>query len=139
MENDTIRNKICGGLSSIFSACPYTLAGKKIVKMVKSEKKVSGSEINTEGFSANQIIMGRNIALIGFFCPIFWISLFSGANLRVIGMNAVHSGIVILIGLAMMGMGKWALANTRASELRRKINKVRAQKSSDFSKGGIDL
>ena len=45
---------------------------------------------------------GRNIALLGLFCPFFWFSLFSGAASSTILLNALHSGIVFLIGLVIM-------------------------------------
>lgn len=41
---------------------------------------------------------GRNIALVGVFCPIFWLSLFTGASGSVLLFDAIHSSIVIFIG-----------------------------------------
>jgi len=45
---------------------------------------------------------GRNIALLGLFCPFFWFSLFSGADSSTILFNAIHSGIVFLLGVVIM-------------------------------------
>lgn len=58
-------------ISQIFMSCPYTMAGKKCVNAVtgkKEERKVSSCK--AEEYKAG-IKLGRNIALIGFFCPIF--------------------------------------------------------------------
>ena len=45
---------------------------------------------------------GASIALLGLFCPFFWIALLSGASKSEILVHATHSGIVILIGIGMM-------------------------------------
>ncbi|MGR5063880.1 hypothetical protein [Photobacterium sp. DNB22_13_2] len=54
------------------------------------------------GQISEQTKAGRNIALLGFFCPIFWIALFSGADAQSLAFHATHSGIVFLIGIAIM-------------------------------------
>ena len=56
----------------------------------------------TEKLYRDGITLGRNIALIGFFCPIFWISLIMGAEESTIVFNLIHSGIVFGIGLLVM-------------------------------------
>jgi len=48
---------------------------------------------------------GRNIALLGLFCPFFWFSLFSGADSSTLLLNGLHSGIVFLIGIVIMFVG----------------------------------
>jgi hypothetical protein len=48
---------------------------------------------------------GRNIALLGFFCPIFWTALFLGADKATLYLHATHSGIVCLIGVVIMLAG----------------------------------
>jgi uncharacterized membrane protein len=58
--------------------------------------------------------------LIGFLCPILWVSVFSGRSERVVLMNAVHSGIVILIGLVLTMLGAWFLAIEERSEKQQK-------------------
>ena len=45
---------------------------------------------------------GRNIALLGFFCPIFWFALFTGADPASLKLHAAHSGIVFLFGLVIV-------------------------------------
>ena len=46
--------------------------------------------------------IGRNIALLGFFCPFFWISLFTGAETATTIFHAIHSSIVFLLGVVIM-------------------------------------
>ena len=85
-------------ISQIFMSCPYTMAGKKCVNAVtgkKEERKVSSCK--AEEYKAG-IKLGRNIALIGFFCPIFWGSVIMGAPASVILFNLTHSGIIIALG-----------------------------------------
>ncbi|HML31985.1 hypothetical protein [Sporomusa sphaeroides] len=67
-------------------------------KRGKTNKVISDRESEL----AARVKSGRNIALIGVFCPFFWFSLFFGAPLDVVYFNAVHSGIVIVIGLGLM-------------------------------------
>ncbi len=55
--------------------------------------------------ASEQIQMGRNIALLGLFCPLFWISLLSGAEPSTIALHGIHSGVVFLIGAAMLVFG----------------------------------
>lgn len=62
--------------------------------------------------------MGRNIALIGLFCPIFWVSLFSGASAATIRVNAIHSGCVILLGLALMVKSLVQIERARRRDMR---------------------
>lgn len=45
---------------------------------------------------------GAGIALLGLFCPFFWIALLGGAGKGELLFHATHSGIVILIGIVMM-------------------------------------
>lgn len=89
--------------------------------MVRGKQARARRVSDRERVLRSRIKMGRNIALIGFFCPIFWVSLFAGMNRSVVMINAVHSGAVILIGLAVMGVGAWALANHRADEKQREM------------------
>jgi len=55
-----------------------------------------------EGRLVDGVKMGRNIALIGLLCPFFWVALFSGADAAKVRFNAIHSGGVVLVGLAWM-------------------------------------
>ena len=51
---------------------------------------------------SEQAKTGRNIALLGLFCPFFWYALLSGAQTSTVIMHATHSGIVFLIGVVIM-------------------------------------
>ncbi len=62
------------------------------------------------GKMSGQVQAGRNIALLGFFCPLFWMALFSGERGSVLALHAVHSGVVCLTGIAIMIIG---LANQK--------------------------
>lgn len=54
---------------------------------------------------SEQTKAGRNIALIGLFCPFFWYALFTGASKSELTFHAIHSSIVILIGIVVIFMG----------------------------------
>lgn len=71
--------------------------------MSGNKNKTASCQDRTKSLRQN-IILGRNMALIGFFCPIFWMSLFSGADTSTLLFNAVHSGLVILLGLVVMAV-----------------------------------
>lgn len=65
-----------------------------IYKLVRA--LVNGSSLT------EQAKIGRNIALLGLFCPFFWLALLSNANPSTLAFHATHSGIVFLIGVAIM-------------------------------------
>lgn len=99
-------------ISEIGSACPYTILGKKAIQVAKGEKSntvnCNKGHINEREQALQQRVKtGRNIALIGVFCPFFWFSVISGASSGKILFNGIHSGIVILIGLIIMWKGKY--------------------------------
>jgi len=48
---------------------------------------------------------GIQISLLGFFCPFFWYSLFSGDSVGTVAFHAAHSGLVILIGVVFFIKG----------------------------------
>ncbi|PLW78987.1 hypothetical protein C0081_01760 [Cohaesibacter celericrescens] len=54
------------------------------------------------GDISDQTRTGRNIALLGFFCPFFWFALFSGASGVELAFHATHSGIVFLVGMVIV-------------------------------------
>lgn len=56
---------------------------------------------NGENIS-DQTRTGRNIALLGIFCPIFWYALFTGASTSELIFHATHSSIVFLIGVGII-------------------------------------
>ncbi|WP_087024946.1 hypothetical protein [Thaumasiovibrio subtropicus] len=80
-------------LSNITNLCPY----KHIFQLVKTaikERKMPQSARS-----------GFMIAMLGLFCPLFWIALFTGASGKELLFHATHSGLVISIGLVIMVQG----------------------------------
>ncbi len=49
---------------------------------------------------------GKMILIVGVFCPLFWISLFSGQSISVILFNFTHSALYIAIGYYLIKKGK---------------------------------
>ena len=81
-------------LWQLLNICPYTHLFR-VVKTSICERK----------FPNNAAKQGAIIMIIGILCPIFWISLFSGASAEVVRFNATHSGAVALIGMVIMIIG----------------------------------
>jgi quinol-cytochrome oxidoreductase complex cytochrome b subunit len=48
---------------------------------------------------------GITIALLGFFCPLFWIPFLSGKPVRELRFDIIHSGIFVVIGIGMFLCG----------------------------------
>ncbi|QBG48701.1 hypothetical protein EGM51_15295 [Verrucomicrobia bacterium S94] len=86
------------GLLGFRRWCAYHHLYNVISALIKGEK-----------LSA-QIKAGRNIALLGIFCPFFWMALLSGERGSALAFHALHSGMVCLIGIAIMIAG---LANQK--------------------------
>ncbi|MCX7749127.1 MAG: hypothetical protein N2645_19880 [Clostridia bacterium] len=112
-----IFNKTIALIKAFVKYCPYCLAGKKVVQ-VASRKKNCDCEKKTaldktEENMITGIKTGRNIALVGVFCPFFWISVLTGSSIQTIQFNAIHSGIVILIGLAIASIYRFNLGRIR--------------------------
>jgi|TARA_R110001583_G_C5530633_1_gene398485 hypothetical protein len=91
--------------------CYFTFKGNVMVKIkiIELKKWCAYSHIANmismliHGKSlSGQTRTGRNIALLGLFCPFFWIALFSGASGSTLMFHAVHSSIVFLIGVVIM-------------------------------------
>ena len=78
----------------LMNICPYTHLIRVIRTTVKERK-----------FPNSAAKQGAIIMVVGICCPIFWISLITGASLATLRFNAIHSGIVALIGLAIMIAG----------------------------------
>ncbi|WP_413282683.1 hypothetical protein [Vibrio sp. MA40-2] len=54
------------------------------------------------GDISEQTRTGRNIALLGVFCPFFWYALFTGASKAELIFHATHSSVVFMIGMVIM-------------------------------------
>lgn len=127
-----VKKKISEFSRAAWSSCPYTTLGKKTVGYVRGKKQdgitpITGGENNM----IMKIKMGRNIALIGFFCPFFWIAFFSGATGQTLYFNAIHSGVVMAIGLGIM-----AVYGFRIVQLRNKLSRVPEPAEPSINEGG---
>jgi len=61
----------------------------------------------------SQMKVGAGLALFGLVCPFFWLSLFSGNSEQETWVYGVHSGIFMVIGLALLGKGWYDLKHIR--------------------------
>ncbi|OBT12171.1 hypothetical protein A9264_03275 [Vibrio sp. UCD-FRSSP16_10] len=77
-------------VSSLTKWCAYSHMFKVLSALI------NGGDIS------DQTRAGRNIALLGLFCPFFWYALFTGANKAELTFHALHSGVVFLIGIVIM-------------------------------------
>ena len=80
-------------LSRLTKWCAYSHLVKVVLALVKGEAM------------SEQVRAGRNIALLGFFCPFFWYALLTGESQNELSFHALHSGGVIMIGLVLMLVG----------------------------------
>ncbi|PWR70940.1 hypothetical protein [Methanospirillum lacunae] len=85
---------------SIFSYCPYTMLGKKILWSLQGKKTQSSESLkNRETYLKSKNTFGLGIILIGVFCPIFWISLLTGAEGEELIRSGINSLLVVLFGI----------------------------------------
>lgn len=77
----------------LLNLCPYTHAWRAFRRMVAERKLPESAR------------PGASVALLGLFCPFFWIALFSGASKAELIFHATHSGVVILIGVVLLLIG----------------------------------
>jgi len=91
-------------LKTLIASCPYVFVGRKAFGYIRNDpaKAKSVPDTDRERDILTRIKIGKAIALIGFFCPLFWITLFSGNRGPELYFNAAHSGVVILVGLGYM-------------------------------------
>jgi len=100
-------------IKSIVKACPYAIVGKKcteIVKGKKNDKKKDNTKMETFKKGTKT---GRNIVLIGIFCPLLWYSILSGASKDLIIINLMHSGIIVTLGLVLIVINYLALLRNK--------------------------
>ncbi len=72
---------------------------------------------DNERGSKSLIKLGAGFAIFGVVCPIFWLSLVSGAPKSETWVYGIHSGIFVLIGLVILGKGWYDLKRLRAGIL----------------------
>nr|WP_319537454.1 hypothetical protein [uncultured Methanospirillum sp.] len=90
----------CKMFLSIFSYCPYTMLGKKILRILRGENDLPHEPLTgNERYLKSKTTFGVGIILIGIFCPIFWISVFTGAQGTELFMSGINSLLVVLFGI----------------------------------------
>jgi len=77
-------------INNMMRWCAYSHMFKVLLTLL------NGGEIS------EQTRAGRNIALLGLFCPFFWYALFTGASKAELILHATHSGVVFVIGIVIM-------------------------------------
>lgn len=101
----------------VISCCPYSMLGKKILRFLRGEKGTTPEPLtNRELYFQGQVKIGFGIMLIGVFCPIFWFSFLTGARGNELMFNAIHSSIVILLGLIYFAANQIQLRNEQAKK-----------------------
>jgi hypothetical protein len=94
---------IHGFIGFLISCCPYMMLGKKILQFLRGETGTPLEQLtNREIQMKSNIKIGYGIMLVGIFCPIFWLSLLSGARGNELMFNAIHSFLVFLFGLGFV-------------------------------------
>lgn len=90
---------------------------KKVISLLRGEPFIDKAKLSDrEREILFRIKLGKSIVLIGVFCPIFWISLFSGARGEILYYNAFHSGLVILFGLGFILKYRYDLDKERSKK-----------------------
>jgi len=80
----------------LFNFCPYTHVFRSIKTAVQEKRLPQASKT------------GIVIALLGFFCPFFWVPFISGKPLSELGFDIIHSGTFVAIGIGMFLWGIFA-------------------------------
>ncbi|QXP71572.1 hypothetical protein H0I29_05675 [Polaribacter sp. R2A056_3_33] len=96
-------------IKKIIKACPYSIMGKKCIETLqgkKKDKKKNNTKIET---LKKGIKTGRDIILIGIFCPLLWYSILSGASKDLIIINLMHSGVIVALGFVLIVINYLAL------------------------------
>ncbi len=94
---------IRGFIGFLISCCPYTMLVKKILRFLRGETGTLSEPLtNREIELKSNMKIGYGIMLVGVFCPIFWLSLLSGARGAELMFNAIHSFLVFLFGLGFV-------------------------------------
>jgi len=80
----------------LFNFCPYTHIFRSIKTAVQEKKLPNASKT------------GVFVALLGFFCPLFWVPFISGTPLRDLWFDMLHSGTFVVVGIGMFLWGIFA-------------------------------
>ncbi|SHJ93717.1 hypothetical protein [Pseudozobellia thermophila] len=100
-------------IKSLIKACPYTFVGRQCRAVFKGKKTTDLKYDDKATRFRKGMKTGRNISLVGVFCPFFWYALLSGASTNLIVLNALHSSAVVLLGLLVVLVNYIFLLNSR--------------------------
>lgn len=112
---------------AVLLACPLYVWGKK-VKLNKAKEKseldkwlrtLKKQDKEKAGSILASMKSGKLILMLGSFCPLFWISLISGQDAKMILFNLAHSAIYILLGYYIMHKSKKKLLMMKNSYARK--------------------
>jgi len=102
---------------AVVQSCPYTLVGKSCVEAVKRKSVTPKKTPKNSSLYKKGMQTGRNIALVGVFCPFLWYSILSGGTRDFIILNAIHSGIIVCIGGVVAGINYIALQHAQSKTI----------------------
>ncbi|HPD76585.1 MAG TPA: hypothetical protein PKZ65_11040 [Methanoregulaceae archaeon] len=116
LDDASVKKTSSPGLfASIFSYCPYVIAGKKVVRMAKGEPlRNHDPPTNREINLKSQMKLGGGFALVGVICPFFWMSLLISGPSQETWTYGIHSCLFILFGLVILGKAWYDLKSDRA-------------------------
>lgn len=97
-------NNISSKINKVFCLCPLVKMGNKMqnadcANEHTKAKKLTAEEEKKVKLIKENIKMGKTIAIVGFCCPIFWTSLLTGQEPKVIILNLMHSSLFIAFGV----------------------------------------
>ncbi|WP_168199271.1 hypothetical protein [Pseudorhodobacter turbinis] len=110
--------------TTLLNLCPYTHLWRAGRRMITDRKLPESAR------------PGACIALLGLFCPLFWIALFSGAGKGELIFHAIHSGVVFLIGIVMLLVGLAKESRNLSAKDPTHCRSVRARIDSDRADHG---
>ena len=106
-------------IKSIINVCPYSIAGKKCIEVVKRNKHVKKSVTSKIQNLNNGIKTGRNMLLVGVFCPFLWYSILSGCSKDFIILNLIHSGIIVGLGVLIIAINYLRILHSRSISVKK--------------------
>lgn len=118
VEEDTAQGHpmaLAGMEAAIFGLanyCPVTHLSTKAVETLCGDDR-SRKLGSAERVLRSNVRLGYGIALAGLFCPIFWLSDFTGATGMELIWHAVASGLIALAGLLLAGWYRLQLGRLR--------------------------
>lgn len=87
------------------------MLGKKIVQFLRGDTGTHLPHSNRKIYLQSKVKIGFGIILIGASCPVFWISILSGARGFELLFSSVSSVMVVVFGIAYIGFYRVQLRN----------------------------